>query len=113
MQAIERAALNSFQLDVAGMTKNAKMPRSELSEQLAQTEQFLAAEQRTLEREKEKEKIKALAQEKMQEIQTRTAMEAAQKAVHSGPTVAGDWQLSSSPEGYAYYYNHKTGGDAE
>ena len=107
MQAIELAALNSFQQDVAGMTKKAKMPQSELSKQLAQTEQFLAAEQLTLEREKEKEKIKALAQEKMQEIQTRAAMEAVQKVVSA---IAGDWQQSYSPEGYLYYYNNKTGG---
>lgn len=86
---------------MAGVVKKMKFPRPGV-EQTSQAQQFLAAEQQTLEREKEKKKIERLAQEKVQEIQTKTALEALQ--------VASEWQQCSSPEGYAYYYNNNTGG---
>ncbi len=92
---------------MAGVTKKAK-PREESEQQMSQIELFLAAEQDTLEREIEKEKIRTMAQEKMQEIQTKAAMEAAQKAYFDA--LADGWQQCYSPEGYLYYYNAKTGG---
>ena len=108
LRAIEHAAFDSYQQDMAGVTKKAKLPRPGM-EQLTQTQQFLAAEQQTLEREREKEKIMAMAQERMQEIQTKAATEAAQKA-YSAIVDVSEWEQCYSPEGYVYYYNSKTGG---
>ena len=102
--AIEHAAFNSYQQDMAGIVKKPKLSKPGV-EQISQAQQFLAAEQQTLEREKEKKKIEKLAQEKVHEIRTKIALEAVQTAA-----VESKWQQCYSSEGYAYYYNINTGG---
>lgn len=99
---------------MAGVTKKAKLPRPEL-EQTSRAEQFLVSEQQTLEREKEKERIKTLAQQRVQEIQTKASLEAVQlscSATHPMTQMGSEckWQQCYSPEGYVYYYNNDTGG---
>ena len=106
LRSIEYAAFNSYQQDMAGITKKAKFPRPGV-EQMTQQEQFMAAEQQTLEKEEEKKKIAKLALEKVQEIQSKSVLETAQT---SAAVTESEWTQYYSPEGYPYYYSNKTGG---
>lgn len=118
LHAIEHAALSAYQRDLAGgHAKKAKLPVStqDEEEQLAQQQarMYLAMEEEKYEREVEKKKIEAHAQEKIQQIQ-KEALEKAYKSYSSSYLSASynavPWQQCSSPEGYVYYYNTATGG---
>lgn len=111
MSEIEHAALGAYQKDLeGGQVKKAKVPVTPEINQLEQIQLFLKAEQESAERELEKKKIEALAQQKVQEIQTKAAVEA-YNAYSSSYIVQSSWQQCYSPEGYIYYYNSATGGN--
>lgn len=115
MNAIEQAALNAYQQDLAGGKVKKAKPKAPISaeaEQLLQLQDFLALEQQKAEKELEKKKIEANAYQKIQEIQSK-ALETAYEAYSSSYALsqaAASWQQSYSPEGYPYYYNTATGG---
>lgn len=116
LHAIEHAAVNAYQQDLAGgRVKDAKIPHPVIPElELAQmTQQYLATEQLKEERELEKKKIEANAQQKIQEIQAKaleTAYNAYSSSYLSAPQNTAPWQQCYSPEGYIYYCNTVTGG---
>ena len=118
LAAIEQAALQAYQKDLAVQFGEASVGKADVK-MIALREKYggeidvtghgraEAAPQEEQETSKIKDEIQANVQKKLEELQRQKQAVAAQQAAAQCP-----WQLLYSPEGYPYYYNSTTGGNA-
>ena len=116
LAAIEQAALQAYQKDLAVEIGDAEAKKANLK-MIALREKYggevdvsgrpAAPQQEEQDTSKIKDEIQANVQRKLEELQRQKQAAAAQEAAAQCP-----WQLYYSPEGYPYYYNTTTGGTA-
>lgn len=114
LAAIEQAALQAYQKDLAVQFGEAEVQKANLKK-IALREKYggevditgssQTAPQEEQDTSKIKDEIQATVQKKLEELQRQKQAAAAQQAAAQCP-----WQLYHSPEGYPYYYNTNTGG---